>query len=265
LVVIRKPHGSLVTYEFESLRSRRGLSHAVFARHGGVSPAPWQSLNLSRATGDSAANIAENFRRVCGAFGLTPSDAVTSVQEHGNKVAAVAANQRGERLAKFDGLVTDIPGTLLVQLYADCPPVLLYDPVRHAAGIAHAGWRGTLAGIATQMVEALSQAFGSRPADLVAAIGPAIGACCYSVGEEVRQAFTEKYADAARWLHSGADGRIYLDLWEANRAMLLGAGVSEVEVAGICTSCRVDDFYSARRENRRNGCFGAAIVLERAA
>ena len=111
----------------------------------------------------------------------------------------------------------------------------------------------------------MSETFGSRPADLIAAIGPAIGACCYSVGEEVRRAFTETHAGGARWLCSRADGRTYLDLWEANRAMLLDAGVKEVEVAGICTSCNVADFYSARRENRRNGCFGAAIVLEHAA
>jgi YfiH family protein len=259
--LIRTQHGAILTYEFESLRARRGVSHAVFARHGGVSPAPWQSLNLSRSTGDSAENIEENFRRVCGAFGLTPAQAVTSVQVHGRQVATVGANEHGKRLPSCDGLVTNTPGTLVVQRHADCPPIMLYDPVQHAAGVAHAGWRGTLAGIAPRMVSAMREAYGSEPGDLIAAIGPAIGACCYAVGTEVREAFATQHSDGERWIRDGADGRSYLDLWEANRAMLLAAGVKEVEVAGICTACHVHDFYSARRENRRNGCFAAAIVL----
>jgi polyphenol oxidase len=259
--LIRQPIGSLVAYEFESLRPHRNLAHAVFARHGGVSPSPWHSLNLSTATGDSQANIDENYRRVYGAFGQSPANAVTSHQVHGHSVAVITAAQRGQRLDNCDGLVTDSPEVVLLQRHADCAPILLYDPKRPAIGVAHAGWRGTLAGITGELVRAMCDAFGSRPGDLVAAIGPTIGACCYDVGKEVQQAFVERYADARRWLRTCDGGKTKLDLWEANRALLERSGVHQIEVAGICTACNVGEFYSARAENRMNGCFGAVIAL----
>lgn len=259
--MIRQQHGPLVRHEFESLRAFDGLIHAVFARHGGVSPAPWHSLNLSTSTGDSLDNINENYRRVCAAIGFTRDEAITSRQVHGNTIAVVGRAQRGQRIADCDGLVTDVPDLLLLQRHADCPPILLYDPRRRAIGIAHAGWRGTLANIAGELVRALSEAYGSRPADMLAAIGPAIGACCYHVGEEVQRAFVERCAQGREWLHRNGDHQVHLDLWAANRAQLLAASVREIEVAGICTACHVDEFYSARAENRLNGCFGAVIAL----
>lgn len=296
--MIRQFYGPLVAYEFESLRSQRGLAHGIFTRHGGVSPAPWHSLNLSTATGDSRAHIDENYRRIYGAFGHSPATAVISSQVHGKRVAVVSGEHGGERLDSCDGLVTDKPGVVLLQRHADCVPVLVYDPKRPAIGVAHAGWRGTLAGMSVELVRAMVEAFGSRPADLIAAIGPSIGACCYDVGEEVQRSFVEqwapalgksgmahsplaqqlngaghrragdqnvplieRHADAGPWLVAGGDGKVRLDLWVANRAMLAGAGVREIEVAGICTACHVEDFYSARAENRRNGCFGAVIAL----
>jgi YfiH family protein len=259
--LIRQLLGSLVAYEFESLRPQRNLAHGIFTRHGGVSPTPWHSLNLSTATGDSRDNIDENYRRMYGALGHSPADAVISRQVHGRSVAVISRAQRGRQLDDCDGLVTDAPGVVLLQRHADCAPILLYDPKCPAVGIAHAGWRGTLAGISVELVDVMCEAFGSRPGDLVAAIGPAIGVCCYDVGEEVQRAFVERHADARRWLRSGDDGKTRLDLWEANRALLEAAGVRQIEVAGICTACNVGNFYSARAENRMNGCFGALIAL----
>lgn len=259
--MIRQQHGPLVAYEFESLRGRSGVAHGIFTRHGGVSPTPWHSLNLSTATGDSAANAEENTRRVCGTFGLSAAEAVTSRQVHGSRVAAVTAGQRGQRVGDYDGLISDVPGTVLMQRHADCPPILLFDPRRRAIGIAHAGWRGTLANICAETVRAMGDTYGSQPSDLIAAVGPAIGVCCYHVGEDVQQAFAERHEDARQWLVRRPNGKVHLDLWQANRTMLFNAGVRQIEVAGICTACHVDDFYSARRENRRNGCFASAIML----
>jgi len=280
--LIRQAYGPLAAYEFESLRPHRRLAHGVFTRNGGVSPSPWHSLNLSTATGDSRDHIAENYRRVYGALGHSPATAVISHQVHGSSVAVVTGEQRGQRLNSCDGLVTDEPGIVLLQRHADCVPILVYDPKRPAVGVAHAGWRGTLAGMAGELVRAMCEAFGSRPGDLIAAIGPSIGACCYDVGAEVQRGFVERHADAGTWLTAGGrtpvsrtavrssgivalagdDSNVRLDLWEANRAMLAAAGVREIEVAGICTACNVSEFYSARAENRRNGCFGAVIALE---
>ena len=307
--MIRQAYGPLTAYEFESLRPHRRLAHGIFTRHGGVSPSPWHSLNLSTATGDSREHIDENYRRVYGALGHSPDTAVISHQVHGSSVVVVTGGQRGRRLDSCDGLVTDEPGIVLLQRHADCVPILLYDPKRPAIGVAHAGWRGTLAGMAAELVRAMCEAFGSRPGDLIAAIGPSIGPCCYDVGEEVQRGFIARHADAGQWLAAGGrtpvfgkaernmgivapageqqaprlsgnttgadlhrraddmlpsagdDGRVRLDLWEANRAMLAAAGVREIEVAGICTACNVGEFYSARAENRRNGCFGAVIAL----
>jgi polyphenol oxidase len=330
----RKAYGALAAYEFESLRPQRGLAHGIFTRHGGVSPSPWHSLNLSTATGDCREHIDENYRRVYGALGHSPATAVISQQVHGTNVAVVTGAQAGRRLDSCDGLVTDVPGIVLLQRHADCVPILLYDPTRPAIGVAHAGWRGTLAGMAGEMVRVMCEAFGSRPGDLIAAIGPSIGPCCYDVGAEVQRGFRERHAEAGKWLafddheqqastewhrgvdghgpsadeqrasslrrrgvdrserstfedheqqasspqhrgptappgraadgneaSAGADGKVRLDLWAANRSMLTAAGVREIEVAGICTACSVGEFYSARAENRRNGCFGAVIAL----
>ncbi|MBI1800132.1 MAG: peptidoglycan editing factor PgeF [Chloroflexi bacterium] len=258
--MIRHEHGRVVAYAFQTLSTEPTVAHAVFTRHGGVSPAPWQSLNLSTGTGDSAENVAENTRRVVETLGWSPADAVTSRQVHGAQVAVVGRDHRARRIADSDGLITDSPGVVLLQRYADCAPILLYDPERPAVGVAHAGWRGTLAGIAGVMVKRMGEAFGSKPGSLVACIGPAIGQCCYHVGAEVQQLFSERHALGANCLHPRG-GRVYLDLWEANRSQLHEAGVRQVEVAGLCTSCNTGDFYSARAENRLNGCFGAVIAL----
>lgn len=288
--MIRQAYGPLAAYEFESLRPHRRLAHGIFTRHGGVSPSPWHSLNLSTATGDSRDHIDENYRRVYGALGHSPATAVISHQVHGSGVAVVTGEQRGRWLDSCDGMVTAEPGIVLLQRHADCAPILVYDPKRPAIGVAHAGWRGTLAGIAGELVRAMCEAFGSRPGDLIAAIGPSIGVCCYDVGAEVQRGFVAQHPDAVQWLFAseqpapsplqslsvpgrgdrhtddlmssaGDDGKVRLDLWEANRAMLAGAGVREIEVAGICTACNVGEFFSARAENRRNGCFGAVIAL----
>ncbi len=258
--MLRTSHGNIATYAFASLHDPR-LVHAIFARHGGVSPAPWHSLNLSTSTGDSQDNVNENYRRVYSTLGYTPRDAIISRQVHGNTVATVGRAQGGTRLPDCDALITNEPGVVLLQRHADCPPIFLFDPKRRAIGVAHAGWRGTLANIAGEMAHAVGDAYGSQPPDLIAAIGPGIGACCYHVGEDVQRAFATQHEHAREWLHANGDGKVYLDLVAANRAMLRAAGVRAIESADVCTACHVHDFYSARAEQRMNGCFGAAIAL----
>ncbi|MBI5880235.1 MAG: peptidoglycan editing factor PgeF [Chloroflexi bacterium] len=260
--MIRQNHGRLAAFHFKSLDAHSALRHGIFTRHGGVSPAPWASLNLSRATGDSASNVAENQRRLAAALGFHPRDAVTSSQVHGNTVRRAGRDARGGRLPDCDALISNEPGVLLLQRHADCPPVVLYDPVRRAIGLAHSGWRGTLANIAGELVQAMQEEYGSNPADMVAGIGPAIGACCYHVGNEVSQSFVDRYAHGHAWVEARADGRAYLNLAHAIEAQLREAGVRAIEQAELCTACHVDDFYSARAENRLNGCFGSAIALD---
>lgn len=165
---------------------------------------------------------------------------------------------------EVDALVTGAPGLALVVTTADCTPVFVYDPVRRAAGLAHAGWRGTAAGVAARTVQALVAEFGCRPRDLWAAVGPAIGPCCYEVDEPVVAAMAGAPGYRSAWLRPGRrPGRWQLDLWAANRDQLVAAGVppAQVAVAGICTACAVDRFYSYRAEAGRTGRQAAVLVL----
>lgn len=240
--------------------------HAFSDRYGGVSPAPFSSLNVGLHVGDDAAAVRENRRRLCRALGVAPEALVAGEQVHGTRVAVVGAEDRGrgafelrDAVPGADALVTDTPGVILFALFADCVPVYLYDPKRRAVGLAHAGWKGTAGGIARRTAEKMSEAFGSRPEDLHAAIGPSIGPCCYEVGEEVARAL----AGAGLGIVVEDAQRLRADLWAANAAQLAEAGVprDNIAVAGLCTRCLRDTFFSHRGHGGRTGRMAAAIGL----
>jgi YfiH family protein len=156
--------------------------------------------------------------------------------------------------------VTDRPGLALVMRFADCVPVLLYDPARQVVGIAHAGWRGTVDGAAASVVQTMREQFGCRPEDIQAGIGPSIGPGEYQGGEEVAAAVRENLPDPESLL-ARSNGAFQFDLWEANRRILEAYGVTRIELAGISTARRTDEFYSHRAEHGRTGRFGAVICL----
>jgi hypothetical protein len=199
--------------------------------------------------------------RLAEALGLDPRALVSTRQVHGDEIVRVPGPAYGQRGA--DGLTTNTPGRFLMGYFADCVPVLVYDPVRRAAGLAHAGWRGTVLRIAERLVAEMVLAWGSRPQDLVAGIGPAIGPCCYEVGAEVIERVRAQVPQADALLRPRRPGHALLDLWEANRQALLRAGLlpERVQVLGLCTACHVERFYSYRREGRLEGLFGAVIGL----
>lgn len=262
-------------YVFEHLADQAGLSHAIFTRHGGVSHPPFATLNLSRSVGDVPEAVAENHRRATATLGIALERLCTSWQVHGAQALVLDQPNWGERpLPQADILLTNQPDVWLSMRFADCVPILLYDPVHRAAGLGHAGWRGTLAGAARAAVVAMSAAFGTRPADLLAGIGPAIGPCCYRVGPEVVEAFTGVFGSEAKaWLRrpyppspspeaEGEGGKeLYLDLWEANRAQLVAAGVRQIEAAELCTAHLRHEFFSHRGDQGRTGRFGVVIGL----
>ncbi|MCZ7541852.1 MAG: peptidoglycan editing factor PgeF [Anaerolineae bacterium] len=164
-------------------------------------------------------------------------------------------------LARADGLVTDRPGLALAMRFADCAPILLYDPAHHALGLAHAGWRGTVLGAGVSALRTMTDAFGTRPQDVQAAIGPSIGPQRYQVGEEVVAAIAEAFGRTDGLIRRADDGSAYLDLWAANWLALQRAGVTQIEVAGLCTATRTDEFYSHRAERGRTGRFGVIAAL----
>ncbi len=223
---------------------------AVFStRLGGVSAPPWDSLNLGRHVGDSPADVSENRRRFFKALGLDPDLLVTAGQVHSDVTAIAAAPGHHERT---DGLITLSRGLALAVFCADCVPVWLLDPRTPAAAVVHAGWKGSLAGIAGRAARMMVEKLGSRPRDILAAVGPSIGPCCYEVGPGVWEPAARLYGEEVVAERLG-DGKARLDLWEVNRRALAATGLdrSHIYVSALCTSCREDLFHSHRRETLR--------------
>lgn len=235
------------------------LTHAVFGRAGGVSPAPFDSLNMSISTGDSLENVRENRRRALAAAGVKAAAVATLWQVHGTEVVVVAA-QPGDPLTQADALITNERSVTLFLRFADCVPILLFDPVRRVTGIAHAGWRGTVAGMAQNVVRAMVAKYGCIAADILAGIGPAVGPARYEVGAEVADAARAAFPHESDILQVRA-GKTYLDLWTANAAALRSAGVSSIEVAQLCTAENNNEFFSHRGDNGQSGRFGALIGM----
>jgi purine-nucleoside/S-methyl-5'-thioadenosine phosphorylase / adenosine deaminase len=244
---------SLPLFRFQNLSQVAGVVHGVTTRAGGVSEGRCESLNVSYSVGDAAENVDENLHRVATSVGTTREDLFSAYQVHGREVTLVDPDAEGR--PKCDVLITQSPRTLMLR-YADCTPVLLADPVRKAVGAVHAGWRGSAVRAAEAAVSAMRDRFGTNPRDLIAGIGPSIGPCCYTVGEDVHAAFN----DRPQLLR---DGR--LDLWEANRLALLEAGLTpdQIELAGVCTQCNAETFFSHRANGGQPaGRFAAVIRLE---
>ncbi|NLG29001.1 MAG: polyphenol oxidase family protein, partial [Chloroflexi bacterium] len=173
----------------------------------------------------------------------------------------VGPQDGGRVLPATDALISASPGVALLLRFADCVPVLFYDPVRRAVGLAHAGWQGTLAGIAGKTARALQADLGCRASDLRAGIGPSIGPCCCEMGPEVLEQFRAAWPETDALCTPLGGGRALLDLWRLNALQLERAGVTQSETAGVCTVCNMHDYYSHRGENGATGRFGALIGL----
>jgi YfiH family protein len=256
----RRQANGLTTYHFE-LFPRRDLVHAVFTRLGGVSQEPFATLNVGNSVGDDEAAVAENHARVYDNLNLAAGQTTSPHQVHGSRVARIDRSNIGQIIASTDGLVTNVPGAALLLRFADCQPIILYDPVNHALGLIHAGWRGVAQAIARRAVEAMQETYDSRPEDILAGLGPAIGPCCYTVGHNVAAAMGYVLPDW-RQVMSGDGDRWRFDLSAANTQLLSASGVEKVDQAGLCTACHVDEFFSHRGENGRTGRFAVVAYLQ---
>ncbi len=259
--MIRNENSGIVFYTFESLTPYREIVHGITARHGGMSTGSWASLNLTKGNGDDPALVEENLRRVSAAFGVERSHLVSPNQRHTANVRRVGQEHLGHIFANTDTLVTNEQGVPVLLRYADCTPVLLYDPRHLAFAMIHSGWRGTVAGAIPAAIAALTREFGTNRAELIAGIGPAIGPCCYEVGDEVVDAVRATFQEPDRLLPRNGSSRRHFDLWAANRHWLSAAGVRQIEVAEICTVCHMDEFFSYRGGKGRTGHFGAFMML----
>ena len=245
-----------------------GAPHGFSTRLGGVSPAPWDSLNLGAGRGDDPARVGENFRRFCRAVGTDADALVKNRQVPGTTIRSVTRadvlsdpSLPGEFPA--DGLVTDQPGVCLTIFSGDCIPILLYDPIRRVIAAVHAGWRGCAGGILAKTVRAMTENCGTDPADLLAAIGPCIGPCCFETDDDVPAAMRAALgADAEPCLRYQAP-KWHVDLSGLNRQWLLRAGLlpEHIERSELCTACRPDLFWSHRKMGERRGVQAAMIAL----
>jgi polyphenol oxidase len=225
-----------------ALESEAGFVH-------GFSTGALGSVGLTHAP--DPIPVLESRRAFARALGLDPETISTVGAVHGASVARLDEPQAVVR--EVDGLVTDRAGIALFATYADCYPIVLWDPARRCAGLAHAGWRGTRAGVAEAVVRRMGEEYGSAPADIRAGIGPGICGRCYEVGEEVASQFDP------RFVMPGTGDRFLLDLAAANRAQLEAAGLAEVHVLGVCT--KETDFLPSHRREPDGTRFGAIAAL----
>lgn len=260
--MIARETAGLKYFQFESLLLNN-LTQGVFSRQGGVSPTPWNSLNLGSNVGDDQVNVSENKNKLLAAIGYSPEQLAQIRQVHSAHVNVVyKTGGRNTVLVEGDAMISNTPGILMLMRFADCVPILFFDPVINAAGIAHAGWKGTVKEVVLAVVNELKNQFGTNPSDLVTGIGPSIGPDHYEIGaeviEEVKSTFNNNWEQI---LITGSDS-VKLDLWEANKISLRKAGVKHIETAEICTACNVEDWYSHRAEKGKTGRFAAVIGLK---
>jgi YfiH family protein len=241
----------------------REVTHAVFTRQGGVSPEPWASLNVGGTVGDDAARVRENRYRSFAALSRRIDSLYDVWQVHSaNAVIADAPRDPNLPLIQADAIFTDKPEVTLYMRFADCVPILFYDSKKGVVGLAHAGWLGTVRGATTAAVTKMREHYGSKPENIYTAIGPSIGVDHYEVGADVIAKVGESFGPDAERLIETRDGKTYLDLWSANFIQLRKSGVEKIEVAGLCTACHLDDWFSHRAEKGKTGRFGALIGLK---
>ncbi|PKO00716.1 MAG: peptidoglycan editing factor PgeF [Chloroflexi bacterium HGW-Chloroflexi-4] len=239
-----------------------GCTHGVFTRKGGVSIGQWTSLNQGGTVGDERSHTIENRKRAFEFFGRRVESIIDVWQVHGNNV--VCADQPralDEPHTKADAIITNNPELTIFMRFADCVPILLYDPVKKVIGGVHAGWKGTVNNIVKDAVLAMREYYQVNPTDIIAGIGPAIGPDHYVVGEDVYAKALLTFGEDVDQVVTISNGKIHFNLWRANEFLLEKQGIKAIESAQICTACNLEDWYSHRAENGATGRFGALIAI----
>lgn len=266
--LLDKARGELL-FQCSPQLKKTGVIHSFTTRLGGVSEGIFASLNLGVNRGDRPDRVRENYRRVCEALGVEMGRLVLSRQVHGDHVRQVTSSDWGKGLDRAvdyeaDGLVTDTPGTTLVVFGADCPTILLHDPVRKVIGAVHAGWRGTALGIVERCVKKMTERYGCRTEDIVAAIGPGIARCCFETGGEVPEAMRASLGEqAVPFVDTPGNGKYKVDLKGINALRLGRVGVppANIDISSDCTMCQPEKYWSHRYTGGKRGSQAALISL----
>ena len=257
--------GEVVWLSFPEMDRESWCLNAFSTRLGGISTGHLASMNLSfgREGSGNEETVRENFRRLGAAAGFSAEDLILSDQTHTTNVRRVGRKDRGSGFSRpldwkdVDGFITDEPECVLATFYADCVPLYFVDPRHRAIGLSHSGWRGTAQKMGAQTILAMREAFGTRPEDLLCGIGPSICQDSYEVGEDVAGYFREEF------LKDKGNGKYLLDLWAANKAVLMEAGVPEehIEISNLCTAANPDLLFSHRASKGKRGNLGAFLMI----
>ena len=269
-------------FTFPMLEQTGIVRHAFSTRLGGASKGYFGTMNFSLTRGDDRNDVLENYRRMARILGVDVSKMVLSHQTHTTNIRLITEADAGKGIwqerdyENIDGLITNVPGLTLVTFFADCVPLYFVDPVHHAIGLSHSGWKGTVHRMGQKTIEAMGEAFGTKPADLRVCIGPSICRDCYEISEDVADAFMKEFGseivqdisdypwNGTSILMNKGNGKYQLDLWGANQRVLLDAGIlpEHLAITNVCTKCNPDLLYSHRVMGDRRGNLAAFLSLK---
>lgn len=263
----------ILYFTFNGLENTGIVKHCFSSRLGGVSKGHLSTMNLSYTRGDEKECVDENYCRIAKVLGCEIEDIVCSDQTHTTNVKKVTADDKGKGIVKprdykdIDGLITNEPGIALATFYADCVPLYIVDPVHHAIGLSHSGWRGTVKRMGAVTLKKMEEEYGTKPQEVYVAIGPSICQDCYEVSKDVADEFREAFLaqrDEDKLLYQKSEEKFLLNLWYANYCVFREAGVPEknIEVTDVCTCCNPDILFSHRASKGMRGNLGAFLMLK---
>lgn len=256
---------------YDSLSEITFINHAFSTKHGGVSEGEFESMNFAFNRGDNPDNVTQNYKRFCQSAGFEYETLTASAQDHNTVVRAVTEKDCGVGIYKprdmesVDALITNEKGVTLVTYYADCTPLFFVDTKNKAIGLAHAGWRGTVGKIGEKVVKKMTELYDTNPADIKAAIGPAISVCCYEVDYPCAENFLKlEGLKSEKFVFPKENGKYMLDLLETNRQILVSCGVKpeNITVSDVCTNCNSDLLWSHRATKGHRGTMCAFMCMK---
>ena len=260
--MIKKITSTSLDYYCFEVEPFSNIPHGFFTRNGGASPAPWATLNLSTSGGDTRENVVENRRRIFECINRPVESVLDTWQVHSTKI--LESNKPRGLLndpIKADGIITNSSKVTLFMRFADCVPILFYDPVKRVVAIAHAGWKGTVNGIASKMIRKMQKSHGSKPEDIAVGIGPCICSQHYLIRNDVLEEVKIHFPNEWETIISNEEAAIHFDLVTANKILLEKEGLSQIYLSDQCTACNTNEWFSHRAEHGATGRFGTFIAL----
>lgn len=266
-VIIHQEQNGIQYLQFRKLLGYESLAHCITTKIDGTD----SPMDMSLAKhGCEAESVVNNYNRICSVIGIDYRNLVLSNQVHESDIRIVGLENRGEGILKpelkegYDGLATNQPGVALAAIFADCVPVIFYDPLKNVAAICHAGWRGTVRRIAVKTVKVMQEEYNCDLHNIIACIGPSIGPCCFEVKEDTADQFRKVFDFWPEIIQKTSEDKYRIDLWKANSLQLMEAGVKteNIQTAGLCTSCNNDVFHSYRADTGKIGRLAAIVELK---